>query len=69
MSEAENLPVYRLRVINAKTMGNTAGISKEAPSLYVKICLPDSHFEKKTKIIKKSYDPVWDESFTMELPD
>ncbi|KAH9942093.1 hypothetical protein B0H21DRAFT_751120 [Amylocystis lapponica] len=65
MSEAENPPVYTLRVINAKTVGSTASILKEAPSLYVKICLLDSHFEKKTKIIKKSYDPVWDESFTI----
>ncbi|KAH9916670.1 hypothetical protein B0H21DRAFT_827942 [Amylocystis lapponica] len=60
MSEAENPPF-----INAKTTGDKTHISKKAPSLFVKIQLPASKFEKKTKIIKESYDPVWDESFTM----
>ncbi|KAH9942106.1 hypothetical protein B0H21DRAFT_868323, partial [Amylocystis lapponica] len=39
--------------------------NKKAPSLYVKIRLPGSNFKKKTNIIKNSYDPVWDETFTI----
>ncbi|KAH9932836.1 hypothetical protein B0H21DRAFT_711760 [Amylocystis lapponica] len=66
MSEAENLPMYRLCIINAKTTGNTTSMSKEAPNLYVKIRLPGSKFEKKTNVIKKCYGPVWDESFTIK---